>query len=127
MPKKIRLDKHKYDALELAAEANGGVGSGNMYATRPRGLEVNLNRPVCLYGLAHFAGMIEIREISPWESKGSATQNALYDAVQDAPLGVSYMDNDAAVERVRKQLGIKGRGRVPFAALMAELNVVRGS
>lgn len=100
-----------YDTLELVAEMAGGVRSETF--TTDGG-----NTPCCLHGMAAFA-------FDGPEFHGPRPGNPLSAALKK--VGITYDENDRAVRKVQKALGLPELWSqpVPFRALMRELNVVR--
>lgn len=96
-----------FDALELSAEAFGGIGAGFMYHHGDR------FRPCCIHGLAEFAEANE----------GYRLNDALFGA------GIGGNDNDAAVYAINARKDPNGYNDTPvtFAEWASELNVVRGA
>lgn len=109
MPRReIRIPAEQYDALELAANDLGGVGSGRWFGTRAG--SVDFNCPVCINGLAHYTGITS--EINASKA-----------------VGIETYENDRTVRRLIAQghwhPDAEGVPRVPFSLLMKRLNVRR--
>lgn len=95
-----------YDALEFSALVYGGIGAGRSFDGPV---------PVCLFAHAEHA------DIS-FTALDSANISPVFPEYED---GVA---NDPAVRAINARLGNPDRdARVPFDALMAELNITRGA
>ena len=115
MKAKRILPADQYDALEFAAEVEGGVGSGVMMEDECA---------VCGYGLAYLAGIIDV----PARAKISSEwiNNALYENAGRGELPFTYMESDDAVRAVQGRRGLDSDDRVPFPEWAQELGLVRG-
>lgn len=102
----IVFDPDVYDTLEFACLAWGGIGRGRFYDVTKTG-----KKPVCLYGLAHAAGV---------------TPGVAYWPCQPIPY-ISAHASDIAVQRVQGRLGLGWKARVPWTDYVKELNIVRGT
>lgn len=107
------LSADQYDALEFAAEVEGGVGSGVMIETD--------GCAVCGYGLAYLAGIVE-----PTRKTLQGVSKQLYKMSEKKVLPFTYMESDYAVERAQKRLKLSPDERVPFSLWAKELGLVRG-
>ena len=97
-----------YDALELSAEVNGGIGGG---ATADEW------GPCCVIGHVSFLC------VGSCSTEGHQMISALGEAFDFR----SYVEaNDNAVAAINKRAGRPERTRVPFTEWCKELNVVRG-
>lgn len=122
MKKKRVLPADVYDTLELAAEANGGVGFGRDFEPRGPGagnppgywerliVPVDRNKPCCIFGLAIFSTGENYRYTS-------AMFEALYTAT--IPRGT----NDDVVSKWNQKTG---QMKMPFSEWCKALGVVRG-
>ena len=109
------LPADQYDALEFAAEVEGGVGSGVM---------IEDGCAVCGYGLAYLAGIIDVPKKT---MKSVSDLNlALYDNATRGELPFTYMESDDAVRAVQGRRGLDSEARVPFPEWAKELGLVRG-
>jgi hypothetical protein len=98
-----------YDALELSAEAYGGIGAGQWHKN---------DCPICFVGHVYYAGISETCDIDPQWLRDAML---LHD---DSLEGLS----DRAVRAINARNGIEDReSRVSFADWCAELGIVRGS
>jgi hypothetical protein len=95
-----------YDTLELVAESVEGVGSDDFF---------NGDKPCCLHGMAAYGA----NKDDHIPSGNNPIRREL------RRLGITYDENDKAVDRVRSRLGLTAGSRVPFAEVMRELSVVR--
>lgn len=96
-----------YDALELSAEAFGGIGAGRF------GDPKNFDCPLCIYGHADF-----LDSGSPYGRAG-----ALNEALGNA--GITINANDTAVRRATGHMPGSG-ARITFAQWCQALGVERG-
>lgn len=108
------LDANVYDALELAAEAFGGIGAGRAfdYTSGDRDDDSSL-APNCMLGLADFA-----------TDDSDFLGNAIVRAMRR--LGTGAGESDAAVRAINERRGRRRNARVPFELWRQELCIVRG-
>lgn len=106
-----------YDALSAAVTQLGGFGSGAFYE---EGI------PVCLIGFLHFIGVVgKDKDVGPtFGDSYRLFETDVANAVKRL-FRLDYGANDNAINTLRKLHGITGRGRVPFGAWAAYLNVQR--
>ncbi len=112
MAKRIVLPGLVFDALHIAALANGGIGRGVDFMVVFDGEDNLQNCPVCAHGLLRDMGHIVGEDLSS----------------QLQASGVSRNVNDGAVRAIcNRDSGPGGYARkVTFEEWCAELNVVRG-
>jgi hypothetical protein len=80
------LPAETYDLLELAADANGGVGAGMMY------LDPERQEPLCPHGLLEFA-----RGKSDWKHQKDLLKIGLTPLINDVQLADLLSKPDARV------------------------------
>lgn len=112
MPAKRTLPADVYDALEMSAEAFGGVGAFTPFS-------YDYEVPQCIIGHAAFLD----GKTSPNNDLDGEVMMALLCAFGfERPVSVGY-ENDGAIEG---KISRDNDWRVPFAVWCAELGVVRG-
>jgi hypothetical protein len=112
MPAKVRaIPAHILAFIHLQALAWGGIGSGSFNEDVLAGQ--GEGAPLCVHGLCR---AYDNPLVSPEDG-----EEAL-DALRAA--GIFFQENDQAVSRARKRLGLPKDARIPFEEWAAELNVV---
>jgi hypothetical protein len=113
MPAKVRaIPAHILAFIHLQALAWGGIGAGS-FTTEPDSWDKD-GDPLCVHGLCRANSNPLVDELDG----GLEARNALIDA------GIYFAENDRAVRRVQKRLGLPKDARIPFEEWAAELNVV---
>lgn len=122
MKTQIVLPADEFDALELAAMEFGGVAHGRWFRpwTEPTKLGYDADCPMCVNGLAIFAGLDPRvpadRPLSGYESS--------------VPTHITVGQNDDAVEHLiakgRYTVAADGVERVSWADYCEALNIIRG-
>lgn len=112
------LPADQYDALELAAEAHGGVGASRMFR------HDDLDQPYCAYGLAWWAGIIRSPKLT---TESPAT--SLFLASNRRKLPFTWVESDVAVHSsVNPALRhVYGTDRIPFHVWARALGLTRGA
>lgn len=109
-----------FDALALSAAMYGGIGAAQWVEQHDHWRlgwdQRDEYTPRCYTGHLFCAGFEEARE------------PALPDHAGTRAFGISFMDNDEAIERINTRKGVTNpAARVSFEEWCAELNVIRGA
>lgn len=115
MEEQMILPADVYDALEFAAEVEGGVGMATM---------LDKGCAVCGYGLAWLAGILEVPKKDQKTEEMIAL--ALYTHSDKRSLPFTYAQSDNAVSKVINRRKLYSDDRIPFAAWAKELGLIRG-
>lgn len=106
-----------FDALELGAEAFGGIGGGSYYEPNKTDYGVDFNRPMCAIGMARF--------VEGQDGWNHSVEPGLETTLRAA--GINGFESDVAVATVNRRLrAASDVARVPFSDWCAELGIVRG-